>query len=101
MLSCGEDLSFVSSCRVEENTYTACSDFFGNQQQAGLEAQCAAGNGTYSTTPCVLDDRAGACVFFSDALPDRCYVEHIAPPSAAGFWETTCPQVGGSWKPAE
>jgi hypothetical protein len=98
ILSCGQGLSFVGSCRVEGSTYTACSDFFGNQ--AGLEAQCAAGNGTFNGAPCELDDRAGACVFFNSAVPDRCYVEHIAPPSAAGFWETACPQAGGMWTPA-
>ena len=100
ILSCGQDLAFVASCRVEASAYTACSDFFGNQITNALSAQCAAGNGTFSTTPCALDDRAGACVFFSEALPDRCYVEHIAPPSAADFWETTCPQTGGVWTPA-
>lgn len=100
ILSCGQNLAFVASCRVEGSNHTACSDHFGNQNAMALEAQCVAGNGTHSTTPCVLDDRAGACVFFNNALPDRCYVEHIAPPSAASFWETTCPQTGGMWTPA-
>lgn len=100
ILSCGQNLSFVASCRVDMSAYTACSDFFGNHDPNALAAQCAAGNGTSSSTPCDLDDRAGACVFFNNALPDRCYVEHIAPPSAASFWETTCPAAGGAWTPA-
>lgn len=100
ILACGQGLAFVASCRVEASTYTACSDFFGDHTTSALGAQCAAGNGTLSTTPCDLDDRAGACVFFNNALPDRCYVEHIAPPTAASFWETTCPQAGGVWTPA-
>ena len=101
ILSCGDNLAYVASCRVDESTYSACSDFFGNHDPTALANQCTASNGTSSTTPCDLDDRAGACVFFNEALPDRCYVEHIAPPSAASFWEMTCPQVGGVWKPAE
>ena len=100
ILGCGDNLAFVASCRVEGSTYTACSDFFGNQIPSALSAQCAAGNGTSSDKPCEIDNRAGACVFFNNALPDRCYVEHISPPSAASFWETTCPQTGGTWTPA-
>lgn len=101
ILSCGQNLDFVASCRVEGSNYTACSDHFGNQNVQALAAQCAAGNGMHSTTPCALEDRAGACVFFNSAVPDRCYVEHIAPPSAADFWSMTCPQTGGMWTPAQ
>jgi hypothetical protein len=101
ILSCGQNLAYVASCRLDASTYSACSDFFGNHMPKALENQCIAGNGTFSTTPCDLDDRAGACVFYNDALPDRCYVEHIAPPSAADFWAMTCPQAGGVWTPAE
>lgn len=101
ILECGDGLSYVISCLLENPQYTVCSDYFGNHEPKAIEAQCAAGNGTPTSTPCDLQDRAGACVFFNQALSDRCYVEHVAPPTAASFWETTCPAAGGSWVPAE
>lgn len=51
-------------------------------------------------TACDIQNRAGACVFFTSALPDRCYVEHVAPEDAVSFWEPDCPAVGGEWVPA-
>lgn len=98
------DLSYDITCdkpNPDANGYLACSDYFGDT--TGVEVQCRAGvdvdvrNGP----PCgSYEFYVGSCVYYTDALPTRCYVTHVGAISedrvepGRAFWRTAC---AGEW----
>ena len=100
-----EELSYEISCDDQAERpggYFACSDYFGDT--TGVEAQCSVTSTVDVRTdgpPCgAYEHVVGSCVYFVEALPDRCYVTHVGATSAdrveAGreFWRTAC---AGEW----
>ncbi len=102
LLPC-EELSFGLSCSNPQAAigYPACSDYFGDL--TGVEVTCKANpNVTVSESPCAAYEHyVGSCIYYNEALPDRCYITHVGADSAdlieAGraFWQN--PGVCANW----
>ncbi|MCB9508002.1 MAG: hypothetical protein H6697_10085 [Myxococcales bacterium] len=99
------DLDYGISCEKptpDANGYLACSDYFGNI--LGIEVQCSANPNADvrpDGPPCAAYEHyVGSCVYYNEALSDRCWVTHVGASSAdlidAGreFWRTNC---AGDW----
>ncbi len=102
LLPC-EQLSFGLSCDNPQAAigYPACSDYFGDL--TGVEVTCKSNpNVTVSESPCAAYEHyVGSCIYYNEALPDRCYITHVGADSAdlieAGraFWQN--PGVCANW----
>lgn len=101
---CGDNLPFTVSCNIREPDgfgYRACSDYFGGYAEALVGAQCSGDTVELSDQRCGPQTfHVGTCVYFSDDLPDFCYMTHVWSETedavAAGreFWRTAC---SGTW----
>ncbi len=106
MIDC-HDLDYATTCNdtmIRTGGYYACSDYFGDI--LGVEVQCEAGGDSVEVGPDPCQEYefpVGTCVYYNDALPDRCYATHVGSSTAEGveagqaFWSAVCPD----WRPAD
>lgn len=102
LLPC-EELIYGLSCENPQAAigYPACSDYFGDL--TGVEVTCKSNpNVIVSESPCAAYEHyVGSCIFYNEALPDRCYITHVGADSAdlieAGraFWQN--PAICANW----
>jgi len=102
MIDC-EELAYEVTCDDPRSAqgYYACSDYFGDNP--GVRDLCGTDpNVEVRDSPAcgAYDFPVGSCIYYSDALPDRCYITHVGAETAdlveAGqaFWEIAC---AGTW----
>ena len=94
-----EELAFDYSCSdpMAAAGYGACSDFFG--ESVGSPESCEAIGNTKvgATTPCeAYEFYVGSCIYYTDAIPNTCYITHVGADTAEGvefgrdFWRGAC-----------
>ncbi len=106
MVPC-EELAFAVTCDDPQASqgYYGCSDYFGDI--TGVKESCSTDPNVdvREDSPCgAYEFAVGSCVYFTEALSDRCYITHVGAESAdlvavgQAFWEIAC---AGTWLPAQ